>query len=456
MVASSFMYSTLLLPVILTPFLASSVLGQDVQYDAGVVDEAIRSTTGNATAPKKGWTLGECVGVYCVRSNPEESGGKGLAVIGTDSNFERVKTMLDLGAKAKSEGRLARKAAAKEEKAGVAWDIVDAPDKSTKIPVAKRTLRRSNAVIVSSPPVLLASSEILDDQLFDTEEQTKLFNAALSTLPVSTQEDLKAQVAARGVKDLKALLVEVPFELDLSVGEYMQGDPQALWSGNADQMRSKSRQGVYYGLYASPAGLLRHSCRPSAIFRVEPDLGGVLNVVAARRLTEGEEITISFLDILHKRSERQDEHRAWKGEGCKCERCTGKGSTEAEKLKSVKEAGKGLDEILSIQASLRKVLEPGSKLDPIDGDLLTRLIDLYKKEGLEARLATGYEQVAFGWSYMGDEAKAKKFAELSRQAYLLQEGETSNSAVAIGVLGSDVKGHYSWRRLADRLASEKK
>ncbi|KAG6948626.1 hypothetical protein JG688_00015012, partial [Phytophthora aleatoria] len=67
-------------------------------------------------------------------------------------------------------------------------------------------------------------------------------------------------------------------------------------------------------------GLINHSCQPNCTWSNAGD--SIMEVRALRDIKEGEEITLSYIDIDKERNERQKELRDTKHFDCQCERCS--------------------------------------------------------------------------------------------------------------------------------------
>lgn len=124
--------------------------------------------------------------------------------------------------------------------------------------------------------------------------------------------------------------------------------------------------------------------------------------------------------------------------GCTCERCTAHGD-----LAAMSASDERLEEIRKLENDLRS-----DNPQLASAASAARLVELYRLEGLETRIARAYELAALTLNYIGeDAAKVRKQAELARLGYIVEEGPDSNAAVAMRVMASDVRGHYSYKYL---------
>ena len=123
--------------------------------------------------------------------------------------------------------------------------------------------------------------------------------------------------------------------------------------------------------------------------------------------------------------------------GCPCRACSPPGGEKGEK--AVEEA-KRLKEVLALRAELRN--QDSTK---VDLEVIERFLKLYEEERLHVKLAEAYELAALNFNYLGDDKRAKKYAELAVQAGIVEGGVQSNDVIAMRIMAKDIKGHYSYR-----------
>lgn len=116
---------------------------------------------------------------------------------------------------------------------------------------------------------------------------------------------------------------------------------------------------------------------------------------------------------------------------CSCSRCSAKGATDA-----------ALDKILEMQ----NVLNDWSATSTATPKLAEKLLQLYRKEGLEGFLDVPYGYAALAYNAVGNSKKAAKYAEQAKEAILLKDGTwTPNMQIWVELL-QDPKKHWSFKR----------
>jgi hypothetical protein len=264
---------------------------------------------------------------------------------------------------------------------------------------------------MAKTPTLVVSKHVIDD--LPEAEQSRLLDAAVKHLPAASRSEFIKRGGDRA--KMRDIILAMPLELDLSLG-------------------TDTETGGHYAHYPEAAGL-GHDCRPNAVSHVSV-AGGILRITVVRKIWPGEQVTISDIDPRLPRAERQELHKKAKGTACTCSACTGHGN-----LGAVAESEANLKEIGELEAELKKE-RPKATVD-----MVKRLVELYKKERLESKIAATYELAAHTYNYLGHDKRAQKHAQLARQAWLLEEGPESNLAVAMNILAQDPKGHWSYRYL---------
>lgn len=351
-----------------------------------------------------GWHASEqCVSSYCVYANPSASGGAGIAVITAASSVEKLKAM---------EQRLGV-ADTSNDPTPVPYAVRDVPGKG-KVLVATEPIKRGTKLL-SNEPALVVHRNFLNETL--PEKQGPLLEAAVKLLPAETQKRIYAQIdPANGILSLKDVLERRPLEVNLGL----------TWVGQ------DGYEGEKHLVNFPRAATLPHHCRPNAAFHVDGQL--VQRVSAVRKIQPGEEISISYFNPFLSRGDRQANTERWFGRACTCDACTKGGNLEQIFFSDAR-----LEEIRGIELKLRDF---DSK---VTTGTLARLVQLYQDEGLDSRMADMYGLVALGYSSLGYEKRAVKYANLAVQAGIIQDGPGSNDVTAMRILGRSTTEHYSWR-----------
>ncbi len=119
-----------------------------------------------------------------------------------------------------------------------------------------------------------------------------------------------------------------------------------------------------------------------------------------RDIAPGEELTVTYIDAMIPRAERQQRLREW-GFNCTCPHCR---ATEAEGAAS--------------DARLQKIIELEKKLDDFSDMSVTaetgaQVVALYEEERLDLYLGHVYTRAALNFALFGETEKAQKYAEFA-------------------------------------------
>jgi hypothetical protein len=382
--------------------------------------------TDNATAhapltpPVEGWWNSKiCSGAFCVYTNRRIAKGRGLVVVTKAEEFqklERIEDHLNRGENKYLEDP-------------VPFTTTQVLHKGPGL-TATKPIRRGKPLMVWSPVLIVHKS--LFDQVPKKKERTRLLEAAISFLPDSTRATFNAQRGGGNTnnppRSVEAILLAHPYEIDL---------------GYATHKQTEENHSKHYANYPEAAAL-QHDCRPNVATYL--DGAFALRATVARRVQAGEELSVSYVDPFLPRDERAAwvrRHRGVEGsggeevQGCPCKACSPDGGPKGEKAV---EGEKRLKEILRIRGELRN---HDSKV--VDFKLIERFLKLYEEERLHVRLAEAYELAAVNFNYLGDDKRAKKYADLAVQAGIVEGGVESNDVIAMRIMAKDVKGHYSYR-----------
>ncbi|KAB5546800.1 hypothetical protein GE09DRAFT_926146, partial [Coniochaeta sp. 2T2.1] len=373
----------------------------------------VRTFTSNATSPTKpGGTTGGrwldpkiCSGEYCVSANTDVAHGRGLSVITTVQNLQKIRRIQD---------RLDDVHVNRNQKQPPPFEVKTVDDQGLAV-VANQSIKRGEP-LMSWSPVLMIRKTFFED--VDAPNQEKLLAAAFQLLPEATREAFKKQTKVSDAgksQTLKDVILKHSFESD--VGWPANGRPNEL----------------HYVAYPEVAAF-KHHCRPNVAFYI--DGNHVHHTVVARRAQPGEELTISrVVDPVLTRYERQRVLRKWKGSECSCSLCS-----SPKDSPNLAESDKRIKEIKRIQSKLSDHESKG-----LTTDMIAKFIKLYKEEHLETRLADAYELAALNYNYLGHSKEAAKYATLSAQAGSIEAGINSNNVIAMRILAKDPTGHYSYK-----------
>ncbi|KAI0419189.1 hypothetical protein F5X98DRAFT_335466 [Xylaria grammica] len=329
----------------------------------------------------------DCFDEYCVYTN-NDFFGKGTSLITTASNHQRIAQIQIPETVFKSSYDKAR--------------IVEIPGKGNGL-VATRAIRRGERIMAARPALLVhrdAFSEL------PIEDMYYLMDMAVNNLPKPRKESYLAQTGTMGGHKITDILFTNSFQVGL-------GDYDSFHYGNFPE-----------------ASVLNHDCRPNLAFFIDQNLTHYTHAV--RDVEPGEELTISYIDGLQIRSVRQERTRNSLGFSCACSHCT----------LSERDSGASDSRLLAISRIEGELSDFNSQAS--SPAMIEEYIRLYKTEGLEHNIAGAYTLAALNYNLFGNAAMAKKFAELSVEAGLLERGPEAADVREMKSLADNPKAHWSW------------
>ncbi|KAK9771139.1 hypothetical protein AB5N19_00367 [Seiridium cardinale] len=207
---------------------------------------------------------------------------------------------------------------------------------------------------------------------------------------------------------------------------------------NSFQISVQGQDGQYFGNFPA-VSRFNHDCRPNVAFYIDETL--THHTHAIRDIQPGEELTISYLDSFRAREVRQARaHASW-GFACTCPQCSlPKEDADASDAR-----------LYSIYQVENKLADLSSK--DVSPDMIEQLIDLYKRERLDFKMADAYTIAALNYNLFGMADEAKEYANLSIEQGLIEHGPGAPDIEAMRSLLADGKGHWTYNR---RPYSEKK
>lgn len=354
----------------------------------------------NSLAGPPRWTGGnECVGKYCLYNSTRFAGGRGLAAITIAENLAKLKEIGDLLHEFE--------VSFNNEDENLPFHIEQVGDKGNGV-VANHRLARGDPVMAHTP-VLLVHQAFREEP--DQDAQHRLLDLALESLPAHTAELFMGQMAHNPDEHpVAARLTTNAFRLDLG------GD-----------------DGQHYGAFPE-VGKTNHDCRPNAAYYV--DQSTLMHITTAvRPIKAGEEITITYLDPLAPRADRQERAHSHWGFACTCPHC----SASADE---VTESDKRLKELKWIEGQLQDLRNTSND---VSVGLITYLLKLYEDERLHCRIANAYILAALNFNVLGFDQRAVKYASLAIDALKIEKGDGSSQLETMEELKRDPKGHPTFK-----------
>ncbi|GKT48493.1 putative short/branched chain specific acyl-CoA dehydrogenase [Colletotrichum spaethianum] len=345
-----------------------------------------------------GWTGPHgCAGSYCLYANRGFADERGIVIISTPENVQKVKNLEQtLHTEALDENPSSSRPS---------FEITQVEGKGLGM-IANKTLARGDTVMLKTP-VLLAHRAFIEHT--PPADRHFLLDAVPEFLPPPTRKSFLGQMGHFGGHQVSDIMATNSFQMDIGGGA--QGD------------------GHHYGNFPE-VSRYNHDCRPNVAFRIGPDLRHRTTVV--RPVKPGEELTISYLDPLGIRSVRQHRaKRAW-GFECGCSQCG-----LAKKQAAASDA-----RLLEIEELDRQLSDIGASVTTA---MVERFLKLHVEERLEAKMAGAYTTAALNFNLLGRNKMAVKYAKLAVEAGTIENGPETGDVEAMRALAAEPKKHFTWR-----------
>ncbi|KAK1660104.1 hypothetical protein BDP55DRAFT_325349 [Colletotrichum godetiae] len=187
----------------------------------------------------------------------------------------------------------------------------------------------------------------------------------------------------------------------------------------------------FYALFAQTSRL-NHDCRPNIDYWFDPRTL-TQRTTALRDIVPGEELTISYVEPLQSRKDRQNRlHSNW-GFSCSCHFCT------QSDLKS-----EASDKRITRAYFLLEELKDHSSQSQATPQMAELLISLYNQEHNWSFLSEAYMLAAIEYNGVGEPWLATKYASLAIDAGLLSLWEDHRHVKDMEDLARDPWSHWSW------------
>ena len=397
----------------------SLVAADTVSHHGGLAHQEIQvlqkyasNDTSRFRPDADGWLATSiCSGEYCVYANKGIANGRGAVMVTNLEGFERFSGRI---------GSSGKDTAARDKKKGPPFKLSDPADPNA-VYVASSTVRRGTPMMTWTP-ALAVHQYLLEDE--DDQDQLRLLRAAIQLLPDETRkmfytDDTGAEEAKSRIKQVLRRQLQVN-----DIPGFHPYPPQS-WEHRL----------VYPEIAA-----LTHDCRPNTVFYIDKNLA--FRATAIRRILPGEALTISYVDPLMSRADRQAFVEKWSGKPCSCHHCTGNGD-----LSRLSELDSRISEINNIGQILK---DPDAK--GLTFDMIGRYVDLFKTDELDSRMGEAHWQAALNYNYLGEKDLAVKHCSRAIQASLVETGpEDNNEVLEMRTLISDPTNHYSYHWKAKRV-----
>ncbi|EPQ61506.1 hypothetical protein BGT96224_ASP20281 [Blumeria graminis f. sp. tritici 96224] len=276
------------------------------------------------------------------------------------------------------------------------WEIKHTPARGNGL-FATRVISRGEEIITSTPVGIYQSNAFFLDYPLGYQYLRKTFDH----LPEDTKK-VFLRMASNPVGDLVMERINV----NSFAGEF-DGKPHFL-------------------IYPETA-LLNHDCRPNAMYHYNSS-SLIHAAVASRVIQPGEEITITCINMLTSRAERQQHLQAIWGFTCTCAHCNGDES----------ESDRRVQRIQYLQQTL--TTRPNSPLA-----MAEELLSLYEAENVHAAAGMGHMFAAIAYNNIGDTTQAVKHAQIAREMGIINDAKREDNEEDMLSLLKAPSLHWSYK-----------
>ncbi|CAK7215589.1 SET domain-containing protein 5 [Sporothrix curviconia] len=297
----------------------------------------------------------------------------------------------------------------REDQVPLSYRVEAMPGKGYGV-VATKHLRRGDLIMSTT------ASVVIDYALFDSvpeDEVMRMQTAAIDSLPALHHTrfmNLSTHDAAEGHEQIVAKIL----------------------STNAFDIEAVDGEDYGYFVVFPEISRLNHDCRPNADYHFDYDTL-TQHIHAVRAIAAGEEITVSYMDLIKTRKQRLDKLKATWGFSCSCSLCT-----QNRHLARASDAR--IKQILDLRDEFRDYTS-ASRATPEMAELF---ISLYEQERLDAMLYEAYSYAAIEWNGAGEPWRAVKYARLAIETGLMSVGAHDEDVIEMRRLAADPWKHWSW------------
>ncbi|KAJ4407110.1 SET domain-containing protein 5 [Gnomoniopsis sp. IMI 355080] len=354
-----------------------------------------------------------CAGSFCVYANPSFAGNRGIAIISDGDSANMLANLpgfVDLASPRAAD--LLVTANINSRSQGV--DTRDIPGKGRGL-VASRPIHRGEQIMAYTPALVIHRAFV--DEL-SRAEQLRLLRDAVGRLPTLTRVVFWKQLGQTHEaedNDILEIVMNNSFNLPLNLSG-------VSFIGNFPEV-----------------SMYNHDCRPSVAFHLESGL--VHRTHAVRTAVAGEELSISYVDSHRVREVRRARTKKNWGFECACAQCM-----LPETLRNASDHR--LWRIYEVENSL--LLHEGSAQGKHakEGDVVDKvelLLSLYQQERmLDSHGAVAFKTAALNYNSIRRTELAIKYALLALEAFIIEDGASSDGAREILTMLDEPERHWSW------------
>ncbi|RYP51773.1 hypothetical protein DL768_002959 [Monosporascus sp. mg162] len=271
----------------------------------------------------------------------------------------------------------------------------DIPGKGVGL-IANRTIRRGELIMVRPATMMV---QIAAHRGLDPENRDMLYKRALSRLPKRAQDSFMRQMGR-----------DIGEKIDMNAFQvYVDG---------------KNESSSHLSSYPE-ASRFNHDCRPNVHYRI---INTTHTTIAARDISPGEELSISYTGLRLPRHERQSRLSSNWGFNCTCSHCS-----------------MSADEAAASDARLSTIAQLMADLENFKEGLVTaetgaELVKLYEQERLDIHMGRALTLAALNFALFGEVERAQEYARAAVQAVDMDPIDLDS----MKILGENPRAHWTW------------
>ncbi|KAG8160654.1 hypothetical protein KVR01_008918 [Diaporthe batatas] len=339
--------------------------------------------------------------VFCAFTQPSFNAGHGIALVTTAETLQEMASLhVFTDPREQMFGWM--------QSAGPAYREEQIPGKGIGL-VAKRLLRTNEAFLNRAPIVMVDGIAF---KRLGRARLTELLTQAVADLPETYQAEYLNLTTHIDVETHQQRVYEI----------FMKNDFVTSVKDNLE----------FHSVFPQ-VSRLNHACRPNSKYTFDASML-TQSVFAAREISPGEELTVTYFDSIQTRSQRQLLSKHGWGFECTCPHCSA--SEEA-----ILESDGRVEQILTLQRDLDDY-SATSTASPEKAELLVKL---FESEGLVTRMVEAYYRAAIEYNSVGSAGEAVRFATLC-----IEEGKVLENSIGPFInnmreLARDPRAHWTWR-----------
>ncbi|KAI0171518.1 hypothetical protein BJ166DRAFT_518980 [Pestalotiopsis sp. NC0098] len=361
---------------------------------------------------------------FCIFSNPGFAGGRGITILTTPAeavaiakspaftNPELYKNVKDFNA-------------AESDK----WHVEEVPNKGMGL-VASRNLEMGDH-IMSVSAAIMTDFDIWDHVSLD--QVRRMQTEGIGHLPKNHREIFMNLSTHDGAESHEEQVYKI-----ILTNAFDISDVEII-------TRPSDAKSVNFFTVFPEVSRMNHDCRPNAHYYWDPETF-TQNVFAVRPILAGEEITITYVELLLPRDQRLERLEETWHFPCACTACT-----QVDRIVEASDAR--IAQILALQGQFADYTG-ASHATP---EMAEALVSLYEQERLWSRLYEAYTFAAVEFNAAGRVWEAVKYARLAVQHGFVAAGPKNEDGYELAALAENPTTHWSYmmRRKDDSGSSDR-